>query len=176
MLANKKQKGLSVVKKLPVYTVIEDFVLPKKAKRKVKINPYTALSEQHREWVLENAIRLIEHPTIAETAFEQTLITHNIGYEKQVFFRIGGNDYFLDFYLPRQKVAIEIDGSVHRTQKTYDRFRDKEFSKIGIKTVRIRNNEVYKADVLRLIETRYKAKRYRREGCVHLPKTSTTNQ
>ncbi len=97
--------------------MIDDFKLSKRAKKNAQVQPYESLSEEHREWILENAIRMIEHPTEAELAFEQTLVRCGVEYEKQTFFRINGKDYFLDFYLPNSKIAIEIDGSIHRTQK-----------------------------------------------------------
>ena len=101
---------------------------------------------------------MIEHPTEAELAFEQTLVRCGVEYEKQTFFRINGKDYFLDFYLPNSKIAIEIDGSIHRTQKTYDKFRDKEFARIGIKTIRIHNRKAYLSDILNTIETKHKVR------------------
>lgn len=136
--------------------MIDDFKPSKRVKKTVQIYPYEALSEEHREWILENAIRMMEHPTEAEIAFEQTLVRCGIEYEKQTFFRINGKDYFLDFYLPNSKIAIEIDGSVHRKQKAYDKFRDKEFARIGIKTVRIHNSKAYLSDILHSIEVKYK--------------------
>ena len=65
---------------------------------------------------------------------------------------------FLDFYLPKFKIAIEIDGSIHRTQKAYDKFRDKEFDRIGIKTIRIHNSKAYLSDILHTIEAKYKVR------------------
>ena len=152
----RKQQGKKPIKKSSVYTVIDDFKLSKRAKKNAQVQPYESLSEEHREWILENAIRMIEHPTEAELAFEQTLVRCGVEYEKQTFFRINGKDYFLDFYLPNSKIAIEIDGSIHRTQKTYDKFRDKEFARIGIKTIRIHNRKAYLSDILHIIEVRHK--------------------
>lgn len=154
----RKQQGKKPIKKLSIYTVIDDFKLSKRAKKNAQVHPYNSLSEEHREWILENAIRMIEHPTEAEIAFEQTLVRFGIDYEKQTFFRINGKDYFLDFYLPNSKIAIEIDGSIHRTQKTYDKFRDKEFTRIGIRTIRIHNSKAYLSDILNTIETKHKVR------------------
>lgn len=154
----RKQQGKKPIKKLSVYTVIDDFKLSKRAKKNAQVHPYNSLSEEHREWILENAIRMMEHPTEAEIAFEQTLVRYCVEYEKQTFFRINGKDYFLDFYLPNSKIAIEIDGSVHRKQKAYDKFRDKEFARIGVKTVRIHNSKAYLSDILHTIETTYKVR------------------
>ena len=154
----RKQQNKKPIKKVSVYTVIDGFKLSKRTKKTAKVYPYESLSEEHREWILENAIRMMEHPTEAELAFEQALVRCGIEYEKQTFFRINGKDYFLDFYLPKFKIAIEIDGSIHRTQKTYDKFRDKEFERIGIKTIRIHNSKAYLSDILHTIEIKYKVR------------------
>ncbi len=145
-------------KKISVFTVIEGFKLSKNTKKRVQIFPYEALSESHREWILENAIRMIEHPTEAEIAFEQTLVHCKIDYEKQAFFRINERNYFLDFYLPKSRIAIEIDGSIHHAQKEYDKFRDGEFVSIGIKTIRIHNSQAYKTDIISIIESKNRVK------------------
>ena len=144
------------MKKISVFTTVEGFKLSKNAKKRVQIFPYETLSEYHREWILENAIRLMEYPTEAEIAFEQALVHDNIDYEKQSFFRINGHDYFLDFYLPKSKIAIEIDGAIHRAQKEYDKFRDDEFARIGIKVIRIHNSQAYKSDIIAIVESKHK--------------------
>lgn len=152
---NKKKEN---TEKIKVYTVLEDYRPPKGFGKHVKVVPFDKLNEWHKEWVCENAIRLMEHPTNAELAFEQTLVAHHIPYEKQTFFRIDNKDYFLDFYFPHIRIAVEIDGSVHRRQRQYDRFRDSDFRKIGIRTIRIHNSDAYKKDVLQIIERKYFSK------------------
>ena len=72
------------------------------------------------------------------------LINHNVKFIHQAPFVICGRIYFLDFFIPSLRVAIEVDGVAHSymTQKDHDVCRDKDFYSIGIKTVRISNNEV----------------------------------
>ena len=154
----RKQQGKKIAKKKSVYTTIDGLKLSKRAKKIVHIHLYESLSKEHREWILEKTIHLIQHPTDAEMAFEHTLILFGVEYVKQAFFRISGKDYFLDFYLPKSKIAIEIDGSIHQTQLSYDKSRDKEFAYIGIRTIRIRNSEVYMPDILHVIEARHKVR------------------
>lgn len=144
------------VQPVAVYSALSDFSIPKNRRKKAKLHPYDNLSAPHKEWVLENTIRLMEHPTDAELAFEQTLVANHVSYEKQAFFRIDGHDYFLDFYLPWKRVAIEIDGSIHRQQRAYDKFRDGEFARIGITTLRIHNSEALKSDILTVLNNRYR--------------------
>ena len=50
--------------------------------------------------------------------------------------------YILDFYSPKNKLAIEIDGSQHIENKEYDEERSKYLEVLGIKVIRFWNNEV----------------------------------
>jgi len=58
-------------------------------------------------------------------------------------------DYIVDFFCPRAKLVIEIDGSHHLTGETieYDRIRDEYLSSLGLRILRFTN-----ADVLTHIE------------------------
>ena len=57
---------------------------------------------------------------------------------------IGG--YILDFYCPKLKLAIEVDGESHIDKDEniieYDKIRIKELNKIGIKVLRFWNYDV----------------------------------
>lgn len=57
---------------------------------------------------------------------------HSIGY------------YILDFYCPRKKLAIELDGSPHDTEQGYknDQIRTEYLETKGIKIIRFENKEV----------------------------------
>ena len=52
--------------------------------------------------------------------------------------------YVIDFYCPKLKLAVEIDGDVHEQedQKKYDEVRQKYLEEFGIKFVRITNEEL----------------------------------
>lgn len=52
--------------------------------------------------------------------------------------------YFADIYLKRLKIAIEVDGEFHYSsaQIEKDKIRETHFAKKGIKTMRIRNEDV----------------------------------
>jgi len=58
-------------------------------------------------------------------------------------------DYIVDFFCPKAKLVIEIDGSQHLVGDTikYDRIRDEYLSSIGLRVLRFTN-----ADVLTHIE------------------------
>lgn len=126
-----------------IYTVSAFYKAPRGCRnKKCVLHPYESLSDEYREWVIENTIKLMEKPTECETMFEQYLQTQEIEFEKQVFFRINDKSYFLDFYIPEYNVAIEIDGGIHKKQKKYDSDRDNVFRRIGIETIRIFNSYV----------------------------------
>ena len=63
------------------------------------------------------------------------------------FFRqYGVGKYILDFYCPKLRLAIEVDGGQHYMDegKSYDLIREQELTLLGIKTFRFSNIEVLK--------------------------------
>ena len=52
--------------------------------------------------------------------------------------------YIVDFYCPRLKLVIELDGSQHYSEEglAYDKERDAFIATLGIKIIRIPNNEL----------------------------------
>ncbi len=52
--------------------------------------------------------------------------------------------YILDFYCPKLKLAIEIDGESHENKWDYDQQRDRKLRSLGIKTLRYRDQDVDK--------------------------------
>ncbi|MBI3365086.1 MAG: DUF559 domain-containing protein [Ignavibacteriae bacterium] len=61
--------------------------------------------------------------------------------------------YVLDFYIPKIKLAIEVDGATHCTDEelAYDKHRQEEIESLGIAFLRFTNLEVY-ADMNTVIE------------------------
>ena len=52
------------------------------------------------------------------------------------------DDYIVDFYCPRLKLAIEVDGHSHGATKGYDDERTKALEHYGLKVVRFANDDV----------------------------------
>ncbi|MBN8824055.1 MAG: endonuclease domain-containing protein [Spirosoma sp.] len=52
--------------------------------------------------------------------------------------------YILDFYCPAERLAIEVDGSIHQNPETiiHDQERDHTLAQLGITTLRVSNEEV----------------------------------
>ncbi len=54
-------------------------------------------------------------------------------------------NYILDFYCPKYKLAIELDGESHNTefQQNTDKIRTKRLNELGITVLRFENFEVF---------------------------------
>ena len=64
-------------------------------------------------------------------------------------------EYVVDFYCPKYKLAIEIDGSTHKGREGYDNLRTEYIKSLGIKTIRfwggqIRNDLNSVLEIIRL--------------------------
>ncbi len=62
----------------------------------------------------------------------------NIQFRRQ----FGIKYYIVDFYCPRYKLAIEIDGSQHLDNRDYDTERDRYLASLGITTLRFWNADI----------------------------------
>jgi very-short-patch-repair endonuclease len=70
---------------------------------------------------------------------------HPLLYDRQ-----GNNLRFFipDFYCPRARLIVELDGSVHDATKDYDRWRDEILTEKGLKVLRFRNDELTNIDAV----------------------------
>lgn len=57
--------------------------------------------------------------------------------------------FIADFYCAEKKLVIEVDGSAHEYQEYYDYPRDLVLEKLGVKTLRISNDELNDIEVVR---------------------------
>jgi very-short-patch-repair endonuclease len=90
----------------------------------------------------ERRKELRNSPTEAEYLLWQGLKSSKLGYK---FTRQhSGGPYILDFYCPKLKLAVEVDGGVHQNleAKEYDKDRDKYLQSGEIKVIRFWNFEV----------------------------------
>ena len=71
-----------------------------------------------------------------------------------------GNEYFFyvpDFYCHKENLAIELDGKIHDFTKTSDKHKDEILNELGIKVLRIKNEELKNMEqVLLKIKTEFK--------------------
>lgn len=60
--------------------------------------------------------------------------------------------FILDFYCPKDKLAIELDGSIHIGKKEYDLERQNAIGDFGVKILRFKNSEVL-ANIKKVLQT-----------------------
>jgi very-short-patch-repair endonuclease len=50
--------------------------------------------------------------------------------------------YIVDFYCAELRLAVEVDGAVHLAHQLQDRERDADLALVGVRTVRVTNEDV----------------------------------
>ena len=72
------------------------------------------------------------------------------------------DSYILDFYCPKLKLAIELDGNHHYTDSGYchDSIRERYLSELGIEVLRFENRHIWKSQeaIIEQIERRVNEK------------------
>lgn len=138
---------VKVKNKLTIYTSLDGF----KSKYNI-VKSYTDLGEEFVEWINNNTEKLLNNRNSAELIAERELKEYIKDVEKQVFFKICNHSYFLDYYIPSHRLAIEIDGGYHKLRKTDDKLRDSLFREIGIRTIRIKSKDVLKGNFIKMLK------------------------
>lgn len=89
---------------------------------------------------LEYRRKLRRQQTVEEEILWEELRGNKLG----VRFRrqYGVSKYVVDFYCPRYKLAIEIDGFVHKGREEYDRLRTEYMKSLRIKTIRFWGGQI----------------------------------
>ena len=94
--------------------------------------------------ILQKNLRknLRQQGVLAEIILWSKLKNKNLGYKFRRQFGIG--KYIIDFYCPRKRIAIEIDGATHSTNKeiAHDSVRQKYLENLGLKVIRFTNNDI----------------------------------
>jgi len=102
-------------------------------------DPYKLLNAKNTIYKFELRTR----PTKAEVAFGDYLWNRGIYFIFQKGF-FTPYHIIVDFFLPQQCLVFEIDGGYHKRIVNKDNYRDNTFfEKRGIKTIRIKNEEVF---------------------------------
>ncbi len=85
-----------------------------------------------------------KHKTQEEIKTESILIQKNIEFETQKPIILDNIPMILDFYIPKLKLVIEVDGGYHKMSKQQikDKKRDKTLQKYGYSVMRIPNELV----------------------------------
>ena len=96
---------------------------------------------------LKSVVRkLRQRMTPAEKILWALLRDSQLGvkFRRQVPFIIGVYKFVVDFYCPKYRLIIEVDGGIHNIPeiKEIDVFREKIFIESGYKVLRFKNDEV----------------------------------
>lgn len=93
------------------------------------------------KYVIELAREMRVNLTTPEKILWEELKTKKLeGYRFRIQHPI--HRYILDFYCHEKKLAIEIDGEIHKSRKDYDEYRDEYLKSAGITTLRFKNEDV----------------------------------
>lgn len=96
------------------------------------------------------ARRMRKSPTVAEAHLWEKLRLKKLGHRFRRQAVIFG--FIVDFYCPKLRLAIEVDGSWHAGREDYDQMREAKISSAGILILRFTNDEVCE-DVDKVAET-----------------------
>lgn len=94
---------------------------------------------------------LRNNATEVEKILWNRLRNSQLGYKFRRQFSVSG--FILDFYCPSLKLAIELDGGIHKFKTKYDKYRDQFLEAMKIKTIRFVNDQVINdlQNVIRII-------------------------
>lgn len=103
---------------------------------------------------------LIVNSTESVNYFELLLIKNNIYYIKEkCFFSECADLFYADFYIPRLRLTIEIDGGYHNNEsrKYLDKVKENFLIERNILTIRFKNEDVFKLSNLSLELLKHKS-------------------
>jgi very-short-patch-repair endonuclease len=83
---------------------------------------------------------LRKNMTDSERILWSKIKNDKLGHRFRRQFSVG--HYIIDFYCPRKKLAIELDGVIHLHQKEYDAVRDKFMKDFEITVLRFWNDDI----------------------------------
>lgn len=83
---------------------------------------------------------------LKETFYEHVFRSYlkGVKYERQkVIFTNEWEFFIVDFYIPKYKLVIEIDGKQHKENKEYDKYRTEKLKSVGVrKVLRFTNKDI----------------------------------
>ncbi len=83
---------------------------------------------------------LRKRTTKAEKLLWEKLRNNQLGYRFKRQYSI--SNYVVDLYCHKLKLAIEIDGEIHKISKKYDNYRTRYLEALGIREFRLKNREI----------------------------------
>jgi len=106
--------------------------------------------QKQRKSITELARELRSNPTESEAQLWEVLRKRRLSgfrFLRQkpfIYNQINQKKHFFiaDFYCPQKKLVIELDGRIHKFQQYHDYQRDVVLRNLGLKTLRISNEEL----------------------------------
>jgi very-short-patch-repair endonuclease len=99
------------------------------------------MSREIKDLIIDQARYMRQHPTRAEAFLWECIRLKKLnGYKFRRQHIIG--TYIVDFYCPKRKLVVEVDGPIHQKQKVYDLSREINLIAMGYKILRFTNDEV----------------------------------
>lgn len=86
------------------------------------------------------ARKLRKNPTPAERVLWSFLRKDQLGLRFRRQAIILG--WIVDFYCAKRNLVIEVDGSIHKSRKSEDQFRERKMAEKGFRTIRFTNDQV----------------------------------
>lgn len=145
------------MKKTNIYTSLDSFV-----SKKHEVKPISSMSEIMQELITERSLKLLVSRNKAELMAGEELKKYVNDVHEQVFFKICQHTYFLDYYLPKYRIAIEIDGGYHKVRRVEDKEIDMLFNNIGIRTIRISSKDVLSGNFISKLKYNLTPKKQRK--------------
>lgn len=130
-----------------IYTSLDEF-----KSTKFEVLPYRELDENFVDWIEKTTEKLLKSRSPIELKSYKELQKTFGEICPQPYFMILGRSYFLDFYLPQERVAVEIDGKQHKDRRDIDKKRDMYFGIIGVRTIRVKSEIAETCDVGELVK------------------------
>lgn len=112
---------------------------------------------KRRKSITEIARELRKNPTESEKILWKRLRKRQLGgyrFVRQkplIYDQNQKNSFFFiaDFYCAEKKFVLELDGPIHEYTQYYDYQRDLVLTKLELRTLRIKNKELYKIEIVK---------------------------
>jgi len=108
--------------------------------RSMTARKFRCLRSKAKPWKKAFASHLRRNMTWPEKLLWERIRDNQLGVSCQAQSVVRG--WILDFWIPKLKICIEIDGPSHLSRRAYDRKRDAAMKKRDIITMRFKNEEV----------------------------------
>lgn len=107
-----------------------------------KRGPYLVTGQKINTEKLELARHFRKNMTPEEVKLWQALRGSKLaGYHFRRQHIVSG--FLADFYCAKAKLVLEIDRGIHEQQQGYDRFREEAIKDLGVRVLRIKNDEIW---------------------------------